>query len=126
MVCYIAHKNVWRKRGVLLLEWCSYFNVVLKYEHLSNKSTPLSSKLQFLQKSSPQKFRTSFPSPLPCPHLQAVIDCNVFPLLIDIMNSGAVFKTRKEAAWAILNATSGGTNQQIRLVLKHSAPSSWF
>ena len=47
-------------------------------------------------------------------HTQSVIDCNVFPMLIEIMNSAAEYKTRKEAAWAILNATSGGTAQQIR------------
>ena len=39
--------------------------------------------------------------------IQAVIDANVFPVLIDIL-SRAEFKTRKEAAWAITNATSGG------------------
>ena len=46
-----------------------------------------------------------------------MIDCNIFPMLADLLNSGAEYKTRKEAAWAILNATSGGTNQQIRSVL---------
>ena len=30
----------------------------------------------------------------------------------------AEFKTRKEAAWAVTNATSGGNNQQIRYELK--------
>ncbi len=44
---------------------------------------------------------------------QAVIDANIFPVLIDIQ-SKAEFKTRKEAAWAITNATSGGTAEQIR------------
>jgi hypothetical protein len=42
-----------------------------------------------------------------------VIDANIFPVLIDIQ-SKAEFKTRKEAAWAITNATSGGTAEQIR------------
>ena len=50
------------------------------------------------------------------PSSQAVIDCNIFPMLNDLLNSGAEYKTRKEAAWAILNATSGGTKQQIRCV----------
>ena len=46
--------------------------------------------------------------------IQATIDCNTFPSLIDIMCSGVDYKTRKEAAWAILNATSGGTQEQVR------------
>ena len=50
--------------------------------------------------------------PLP---LQAVIDANIFPVLIDILGR-ADFKTRKEAAWAITNATSGGSPEQIRYV----------
>jgi len=41
-----------------------------------------------------------------------VIDANIFPVLIDIL-SKAEFKTRKEAAWAITNATSGGSTEQI-------------
>ena len=45
--------------------------------------------------------------------LQAVIDANIFPVLIEILNR-AEFKTRKEAAWAITNATSGGSPEQIR------------
>lgn len=46
------------------------------------------------------------------------MDANIFPLLIDLM-SKAEFKTRKEAAWAITNATSGGTPDQIRFLVKH-------
>lgn len=38
---------------------------------------------------------------------------NIFPALIHIMAT-AEFKTRKEAAWAITNATSGGTQEQIQ------------
>lgn len=45
---------------------------------------------------------------------QTVIDANIFPVLIDILQK-AEFRTRKEAAWAITNATSGGTPEQIRL-----------
>ena len=37
-------------------------------------------------------------------------------MLNELLSSGAEYKTRKEAAWAILNATSGGTHQQIRSV----------
>lgn len=44
---------------------------------------------------------------------QAVIDANIFPVLIEILQK-AEFRTRKEAAWAITNATSGGTPEQIR------------
>ena len=44
---------------------------------------------------------------------QAVIDANIVPMLVEIL-SKSEFKTRKEAAWAITNATSGGTAQQIR------------
>ena len=47
---------------------------------------------------------------------KAVIDANIFPVLIDIQ-SKAEFKTRKEAAWAITNASSGGTAEQIRFAL---------
>ena len=45
-----------------------------------------------------------------------VQDANIFPVLIDILRS-AEFKTRKEAAWAITNATSGGTPGQIRYLV---------
>lgn len=48
--------------------------------------------------------------------LQAVIDANIFPVLIEILQK-AEFRTRKEAAWAITNATSGGTPEQIRCAL---------
>lgn len=47
---------------------------------------------------------------------QAVIDANIFPVLIEILQK-AEFRTRKEAAWAITNATSGGTPEQIRYCL---------
>ena len=47
---------------------------------------------------------------------QSVIDANLFPVLIDILGK-AEFKTRKEAAWAITNSTSGGTTEQIRFLV---------
>lgn len=50
-----------------------------------------------------------------CSSPQAVIDANIFPVLIEILQK-AEFRTRKEAAWAITNATSGGTPEQIRYV----------
>ena len=46
-----------------------------------------------------------------------VIDANIFPVLIEILRT-AEFKTRKEAAWAITNATSGGTHQQIHYLVE--------
>ncbi|KAG9336889.1 hypothetical protein JZ751_003238 [Albula glossodonta] len=45
-----------------------------------------------------------------------VIDANIFPVLIEILQK-AEFRTRKEAAWAITNATSGGTPEQIRYLV---------
>uniref|UniRef100_A0A8C7J7Z7 Importin subunit alpha n=1 Tax=Oncorhynchus kisutch TaxID=8019 RepID=A0A8C7J7Z7_ONCKI len=47
---------------------------------------------------------------------KTVIDANIFPVLIDILQK-AEFRTRKEAAWAITNATSGGTPEQIRYLV---------
>lgn len=47
---------------------------------------------------------------------QAVIDAGIFPVLIDIL-AKAEFKIRKEAAWAITNATSGGAPEQIRYIV---------
>jgi importin subunit alpha-2 len=44
--------------------------------------------------------------------VQMVIDANIFPSLIEILTK-AEFKTRKEAAWAITNATSGGSAEQV-------------
>lgn len=46
-----------------------------------------------------------------------MLDANIFPILIELM-SKAEFKTRKEAAWAITNATSGGTPDQIRYLVE--------
>lgn len=43
-----------------------------------------------------------------------VIDAGLLPPLISILQV-AEFRTRKEAAWAITNATSGGSAEQIRL-----------
>jgi len=48
--------------------------------------------------------------------IQAVIDANIFPCLIQLL-SKAEFKTRKEAAWAITNAASGGSVDQIRYLV---------
>ncbi|TRM60263.1 armadillo-type protein [Schizophyllum amplum] len=53
------------------------------------------------------------------PQIQAVIDANIIPPLINIL-SNADFKTRKEACWAISNATSGGLQEpsQIRYLVQ--------
>jgi importin subunit alpha-6/7 len=42
-----------------------------------------------------------------------VIEAGIFPSLINILKHGD-HKTRKEAAWAVTNATSGGTPEQIK------------
>ncbi|CAF4292176.1 unnamed protein product, partial [Rotaria socialis] len=51
---------------------------------------------------------------------QAVIDANIFSSLINILKHGD-HKTRKEAAWAITNATSGGSAQQIKYIIEQGA-----
>lgn len=45
--------------------------------------------------------------------LKAVIDSNIIPPLVDLL-ANAEFDIKKEAAWAISNATSGGTHEQIK------------
>lgn len=44
--------------------------------------------------------------------LQAVIDAGLIGPLVNLLQT-AEFDIKKEAAWAISNATSGGTNEQI-------------
>ena len=44
---------------------------------------------------------------------KSVFDANIFPKLIEILAKGEN-KTKKEAAWAVVNATSSGTPEQIR------------
>lgn len=41
----------------------------------------------------------------------------MFPALISILQT-AEFRTRKEAAWAITNATSGGSAEQIKYLVE--------
>jgi len=45
--------------------------------------------------------------------VQAVIDANIIPPLVALLAS-AEFDIKKEAAWAVSNATSGGTPEQIK------------
>ncbi|KAL2236575.1 UNVERIFIED_CONTAM: Importin subunit alpha [Sesamum indicum] len=48
---------------------------------------------------------------------QAVIEAGIIsPLVVLLQN--AEFEIKKEAAWAISNATSGGTNDQIKLLVR--------
>jgi importin subunit alpha-1 len=42
-----------------------------------------------------------------------VIDANIIPPLVALLAS-AEFDIKKEAAWAVSNATSGGTPEQIK------------
>jgi hypothetical protein len=44
---------------------------------------------------------------------QAIIDANIIPPLVSLLAT-AEFDIKKEAAWAISNATSGGTHEQIK------------
>jgi hypothetical protein len=45
--------------------------------------------------------------------LQAVIEANIIAPLIHLLQN-AEFDIKKEAAWAISNATSGGSHEQIK------------
>lgn len=47
--------------------------------------------------------------------LQAVIEANIITPLVHLLQN-AEFDIRKEAAWAISNATSGGSHDQIKYV----------
>nr|GMC71427.1 Importin subunit alpha-1 [Ipomoea batatas] len=44
---------------------------------------------------------------------QAVIEANIFGPLVNFLQNGE-FDIKKEAAWAISNATSGGSHDQIK------------
>lgn len=44
---------------------------------------------------------------------QAVIEAGIFGSLISLLGN-AEFEIKKEAAWAVSNATSGGSLEQIR------------
>jgi importin subunit alpha-6/7 len=49
--------------------------------------------------------------------IQNVIENNIIPPLIQLLVN-AEFDIRKEAAWAISNATSGGNEQQIKFLVQ--------
>jgi hypothetical protein len=47
--------------------------------------------------------------------MQAVIEAGLIAPLVSLLQN-AEFEIKKEAAWAISNATSGGTHEQIKYV----------
>ena len=47
-----------------------------------------------------------------------MIDANIIPPLVSLLAT-AEFGIKKEAAWAISNATSGGTHEQIKYLVDH-------
>ena len=49
--------------------------------------------------------------------IQSVIDSNIVPILVDLLKTSEV-EVRKEAAWAISNATSGGVKEQIDYLVR--------
>lgn len=48
--------------------------------------------------------------------MQAVIEAGLIGPLVNLLQN-AEFDIKKEAAWAISNATSGGTQEQIKYVI---------
>ena len=48
--------------------------------------------------------------------LQAVINANIIAPLVHLLQN-AEFDIKKEAAWAISNATSGGSHEQIKYAI---------
>lgn len=49
-------------------------------------------------------------------NIQAVIEAGLIAPLVNLLHT-AEFDIKKEAAWAISNATSGGNNDQIKYAL---------
>lgn len=47
--------------------------------------------------------------------LQAVIEAGIIAPLVHLLQN-AEFEIKKEAAWAISNATSGGTHEQLKYI----------
>jgi len=48
--------------------------------------------------------------------IQAIIDANIIPHLIALLGTSD-FDIKKEVAWALSNATSGGSSEQIRYLV---------
>jgi hypothetical protein len=51
-------------------------------------------------------------------HLQAVMDANLVPSLLAALMPVNELRVRKEATWAIANATMGGTVEQIQFLVE--------
>ena len=49
--------------------------------------------------------------------IQAVMDAGIIPPIVHLLANGE-FDIKKEAAWAISNATSGGTHEQIKALVR--------
>ena len=49
-----------------------------------------------------------------------MVDAGIVPPLIHLLGT-AEFDIKKEAAWAISNATSGGTNEQLKYLVSQGA-----
>jgi importin subunit alpha-1 len=47
--------------------------------------------------------------------MQTIIDAGLIGPLVNLLQN-AEFDIKKEAAWAISNATSGGTHEQVKYV----------
>jgi hypothetical protein len=52
----------------------------------------------------------------PVLHIQSVIDSGLMPPLLKVLNDGD-WKCKREATWAVANATSGGTVEQIKYLI---------
>lgn len=50
--------------------------------------------------------------------LQSVIEANIIGPLVQLLQN-AEFDIKKEAAWALSNATSGGTHEQIKYCVQY-------
>ena len=46
-----------------------------------------------------------------------MIDCNIVPSIVQLLGN-AEWEIKKEAAWAISNATSGGSDDQIKFLVQ--------
>uniref|UniRef100_A0A3P9MFI9 Importin subunit alpha n=1 Tax=Oryzias latipes TaxID=8090 RepID=A0A3P9MFI9_ORYLA len=80
-------------------------------------------KLMRHQKPSVQKEATWALSNIAagsCKQIQQLITCGLLPPLIELLRNGD-FKTQKEAVWAVTNFTSGGTVEQIVLLVQSGA-----
>jgi importin subunit alpha-6/7 len=71
----------------------------------------------FLQSTFPPLYAPIASSAGNKEQIQNVIENNIIPPLIQLL-ANAEFEIRKEAAWAISNATSGGNEQQIKFLVQ--------